>query len=104
MTASLFQASRTVRDDMTLRGISNEVLAEGAVNMRHPHCAAVKSHIQAVVLRAGLTPSPIIHVFVNRGVDHPRPETHREAGGLRGGGRLPSLPALRRRADRRRVS
>ena len=37
---------------MALRDFSNEVLAKRAVDMRHPHRAAVESHIEALVLLA----------------------------------------------------
>jgi hypothetical protein len=41
-----------VGDLVALPGFSDETLAKGALNMRHRHRAAVKAHVQALVLLA----------------------------------------------------
>ena len=46
--------AQVVSHRMRLAGTDHQLLAEGALNMRERHGAAVKAHVQAMVVHAGL--------------------------------------------------
>ena len=51
--------AQVVRHRMSLAGADHQLLAEGALNVRKRHGAAVKAHVQAMVLHAGLAKTAV---------------------------------------------